>query len=88
MFEILSNLKNLSKRGTLLPEIAPKLVDQKTASEMLGVGYSNFRKLERAGEFPFKRTKLGGSTSVRFCNIDIINYIMGHDEDQEIDIEE
>lgn len=74
--EILSNLRHLSKTGDLLPKIVPKLIDQRTAAEMLGLSYSNFRKLESSGYFDpyFKRKNVG--TAVRFRNTDIVKFMM------------
>jgi predicted DNA-binding transcriptional regulator AlpA len=72
--EILSNLKYLSEKGELCPQITPKLIDQKEAAEMLGLGHSNFKKLEKENAFPFKRRMVG--SSVRYLNLDIVKYIM------------
>lgn len=76
--EILRNLKHLASKGSLSPSVVPKLIDQKEAAEMLGIGYSNFKSLEKAGEFPFKRRMVG--KSVRYRNVDILNYIMQEGE--------
>ena len=75
---IISNLKTLSTKNTLSPAVAPKLVDQKAAAEMLCLGLSNFKKLEKENAFPFARKMVG--SSVRYRNTDIINYIMTIDE--------
>lgn len=72
--EAISQLTSLSERGTLKPTIIPKLIDQKEAAEMLGIGHSNFKKLEAEGAFPFKRKMVG--SAVRYRNVDIIDYIM------------
>jgi len=72
--KIISNLKHLANKGELMPVIIPKLIDQKEAAEMLGLGYSNFKKLERENAFPFSRRMVG--SSVRYRNTDIIEYIM------------
>ena len=71
--EILKNLKYISQKGTLAPAITPKLIDMKEAAEMLGLGLSNFKKLEKEEAFPFKRKMVG--SSVRYRNVDIIAYI-------------
>ena len=76
--EIISNLKHISEKGNLLPVIIPKLIDQKEAGEMLGIGLSNFKKLEREGSFSFKRRMVG--SAVRYRNTDIVKYIMSEDE--------
>lgn len=70
--EIISQLTSLAEHGTVKPAITPRLVDQREAAEMLGVSYSNFKKLEGERAFPFKRKMVG--TSVRYRNTDIIDY--------------
>jgi len=75
--EILSNLKSLAERGETLPVETPKLIDQETAATMLGIGLSNFKKLEREGKFPFKRKMVG--SAVRYRNTDIIKFIMAEE---------
>ena len=57
----------------LKPVIVPKLIDQKEAAEMLGIGHSNFKRLESEGAFPFQRKMVG--SAVRYRNTDIIDYI-------------
>ena len=74
---ILSNLKHLAEKGELLPAVIPKLIDQKQAAEMLGIGHSNFKKLEAEDAFPFKRRMVG--SSVRYKNTDVIKFIMADD---------
>ena len=76
--DIIANLKHISEKGELLPAIMPKLIDQEQASTMLGIGLSNFKKLERENAFSFKRKMVG--TSVRYRNTDIINFIMASDD--------
>lgn len=71
---ILSNLKHLAEKGELKPVIIPKLIDQKEAAEMLGIGLSNFKKMESQGKVPFKRKMVG--SSVRYRNTDITEFIM------------
>ena len=60
------------------PIITPRLIDQKSAAELLGIGLSNFKRLEADGAFSFKR-KLVGS-SVRYRNTDVIAYICSNNE--------
>lgn len=76
--EIIANLRSLASKGHLLPEINPRLIDQREAAEMLGLGHSNFRKMERADAFPFKRRMIG--SSVRFLNLDLIKYMLATDD--------
>lgn len=79
MQEILTQLKHLAEKDELLPPIPPKLVDQTEAAEMIGVSYSNFKKLEREGKIPFPRKMLG--SCVRYRNVDICRFIMASDGD-------
>ncbi len=76
---IISNLKNLVKRNELQPIIPPKLLTQQEVSDMLSLGLSNFKKLEKQGIFPFKRKLLGGS--VRYCNLDVFDFVKANQED-------
>ncbi len=69
-----SNLKYLATKGELMPAVVPKLINQQEAADMLGLAYSNFKKLEREGVFPFQRKTIG--SSVRYRNIDVIKFIM------------
>ncbi|MEI6054411.1 MAG: hypothetical protein WCR55_00005 [Lentisphaerota bacterium] len=72
--EILAQLKYLAEKGTQMPAITPKLIDQAEASEMLGIGISNFKKLEKEGAFPFNRKMVG--SAVRYRNTDIIDFLI------------
>jgi predicted DNA-binding transcriptional regulator AlpA len=76
--EIISNLKHLSERGELIPNIMPKLIDQTEAAELLGISLANFKKLEREGAFSFNRRMVG--SSVRYRNLDVIKYLMTETE--------
>lgn len=78
--EMISQLTSLAEHGTVKPSIVPRLVDQREAAEMLGVSYSNFKKLEAENAFPFKRKMVG--TSVRYRNTDIIDYIGANDPER------
>ena len=71
---IASNLKRLATHGEPRPPISPKLIHQREAAEMLGLGLSNFKKLEKENAFPFKRRMVG--SSVRYRNLDVLRYIM------------
>lgn len=73
---IMSNLRHLSQKGELVPDIQPKLIDQREAGEMLGISLANFKKQEPL--FPFKRKMVGHA--VRYRNTDIIRYILTNDE--------
>ena len=72
--EAISQLTSLAEHGRLKPVIVPKLIDQKEAAEMLGIGHSNFKRLESEGAFPFQRKMVG--SAVRYRNTDIIDYIV------------
>jgi len=69
-----ANLKHLANKNKLMPPVVPKLINQREAAEMLGLGYSNFKKLEKEKAFPFNRRLVG--SSIRYRNIDIVEYIM------------
>jgi len=84
--EILSQLNHLAKRGTIMPSIEPKLLDQRSVSEMLSISLASFKKQEREGLFPFKRKMVG--SSVRYRNTDVIEYIMSCECKQESDCED
>lgn len=47
--EAISQLTSLAEHGIPKPVIIPKLIDQREAAEMLGIGLSNFKKLEGRG---------------------------------------
>jgi len=72
--EIIAQLKNLAEKGEQLPKVIPRLIDQREASAMLGIGFSNFKKIEKSGAFTFKRRMIG--SAIRYRNVDIIKYIM------------
>ncbi|MBQ7694261.1 MAG: hypothetical protein IJT50_03985 [Lentisphaeria bacterium] len=72
--ESISQLTSLAEHGSLKPAVIPKLIDQRQAAEMLGIGISNFKKLESEGCFPFKRKMVG--SSVRYRNTDIYNFLL------------
>lgn len=76
---IAANLRHLAEKGTLMPAIPPKLVTQEEAAEMLGIGLSNFKRIEKEGKFSFKRRTVGG-TAVRYRNTDIFAYIAANDD--------
>ena len=71
--EAISQLASLAEHGTTKPVILPRLVDMREASEILGIGLSNFKRLEAEGAFPFKRKMVG--SSVRYRNTDIYDFI-------------
>ena len=79
MNQILSNLKHLANKGELLPPVQPRLIDQREASEMLGISLANFKKLEKEGAFCFQRRPLGAA--VRYRLLDVITFIMAKDSD-------
>ena len=72
--ELMANLRHLSQKGEMIPDVLPKLIDQKEAAELLGVSYTHFRNLERQNTFPFKRRMVG--TAVRYRNTDVIEYLL------------
>jgi len=70
--EVIAQLKHLATKGTPLPLIQPRLINQREAAEMLGISLANFKKLEPT--FPFLRRMVG--SSVRYRNLDVLRFIM------------
>lgn len=79
--EIISNLRYLADKGTAMPTMVPKLLTQDEAAEMLGIGKSNFKKIEAEGKLPIRRKMVG--TSVRYRNTDILQFMLADDEGAE-----
>ena len=79
--EIMANLRYLAKKGTLVPDVLPKLLKTKEVADILGISSSQFRQLESESFFPFQRRNIG--KSVRFGNIEVINYIMRTEKNYE-----
>lgn len=79
MNTIIAELKHLAEHGQSMPQITPKLLTIPEVCELINVGISNFKTLEKSGAFPFKRRKIGGA--VRYKNTDVINFIMTLGED-------
>ena len=71
--EAISLLTSLAEHGTLKSVITPRLINMKEASNILGIGLSNFKKLESEGAFPFKRKMVG--SSVRYRNTDLYLFV-------------
>ena len=71
--EVISQLTSLAEHGKPKPVIIPRLVDMKEAATILGIGLSNFKKLEGENAFPFKRKMVG--TSVRYRNTDLYEFL-------------
>lgn len=72
--EAISQLTSLAEHGKPKPLLIPRLIDMKEAAELLGIGLSNFKKLESEGAFPFKRKMVG--SSVRYRNIDLYEFLL------------
>ena len=81
--EAISQLTSLAEHGTPKPAVVPKLLDQRQVAEMLGIGLSNFKKLESEGAFPFKRKMVG--SSVRYRSTDVVDYICSSEDDDSSD---
>ncbi len=77
MREIVAQLRHLAVEGRPMPAVAPRLLNQEEAADMLGIGLSHFKKLEKDGHFPFKRKMVG--TSVRFRNLDLLDFMLTDD---------
>lgn len=72
--EAISQLTSLAEHGKPKPLLIPHLIDMKEAAELLGIGLSNFKKLESEGAFPFKRKMVG--SSVRYRNTDLYEFLL------------
>ena len=72
--EAISQLTSLAEHGKPNPLLIPRLIDMKEAAELLGIGLSNFKKLESEGAFPFKRKMVG--SSVRYRNTDLYEFLL------------
>ena len=72
--EVISQLTSLAEHGNPKPVIIPRLIDMKEASEILGIGLSNFKRLEAEGAFPFRRKMVG--SSVRYRNTDLYEFLL------------
>ena len=72
--EAISQLTSLAEHGKPKPLLIPRLIDMKEAAELLGIGLSNFKKLESEGAFPFKRKMVG--SSVRYRNTDLYEFLL------------
>jgi hypothetical protein len=81
MRQIVSNLRHLASRGTAIPVVEPKLITQEAAAEMLGIGYSNLKKLFKEGRLPIKRKRIG--SAVRLLNTDVLAFMLSADEENE-----
>jgi excisionase family DNA binding protein len=79
MNEIVAHLRHLAVKGCPMPPLVPKLLTQEEAADMLGIGFSNFRRMEREGLLPFKRKMVG--SSVRFRNLDILKFMLTDDDE-------
>ncbi len=73
---IIANLRSIAEKGTPLKEIQPRLLTQKEVADMLNIAFSNFRKIE--SEFPFRRRQIHGS--VRYLNLDVIEYMLADNQ--------
>ena len=72
--ECIAQLTSLAEHGKPKAEIIPRLVDMREAAEILGIGLSNFKRLESENAFPFKRKMVG--TSVRYRNTDLYEFLL------------
>lgn len=72
-----AQMKAIKSTGGIVEPVVPKLLDQDEVSQLLGMGKSQFRKLEKEGCFPFKRKTMG--TSVKYRNIEVYHYIMAEE---------
>jgi len=70
----LKNLRYLSEHNKPYPLEKPRLIDRTEAAGLLGLGLSNFKKLEKENAFPFKSRKIGNS--IKYFNMNILEFII------------
>jgi len=73
-----SNLNNLASKGELAPLIPPKMLTQREVAELLSLSYSNYKRLEKMGVFPFRRHMI--HSAVRYLNTEVFEYMRENNE--------
>lgn len=75
--QLVDAMRALAKRDGFIGGIPPRLIDGKTAAEMLGISYSQFRALEAEGAFlpTIRRRTIGSPKTVRYLNLEILRYM-------------
>ena len=68
-----ATITDLAKYGKPAPSVELRLLNQQEVADLLGIGLSNFQKLESEGLFPFKRVMI--QKSVRYKSTDIDEYM-------------
>ena len=74
------NLNSLAQKGELAPLIPPKMLTQREVAELLSLSYSNYKRLEKMGVFPFQRRMI--HSAVRYLNTDIFRYMSDNTENE------
>lgn len=74
-------ISSLAQKGVPPEPISRKMLTGKEVAELLSISYSEFRKLESAGVFPFRRRNIG--KNVRFLNTEILDYMISASKDPE-----
>jgi predicted DNA-binding transcriptional regulator AlpA len=74
------NLNSLAQKGELAPLIPPKMLTQREVAELLSLSYSNYKRLEKMGVFPFQRRMI--HSAVRYLNTDIFKYMSDNTENE------
>ena len=70
---IAAAITDLAKSGKPASSVELRLLNQQEVADLLGIGLSNFQKLEGEGLFPFKRVMI--QKSVRYRSTDIDEYM-------------
>ena len=75
-------ISSLAQKGVPPEPIPRKMLTGKEVAELLSISYSEFRKLESAGEFSFRRRNIG--KNVRYYYPEIVEYMRsgGLDDDK------
>jgi predicted DNA-binding transcriptional regulator AlpA len=77
---ITSNLNSLARKGELAPLISPKMLTQREVAELLSLSYSNYKRLEKMGVFPFRRHMI--HSAVRYLNTEVFEYMRENVEEE------
>lgn len=67
-------ISSLAQKGVPPEPIPRKMVKGQEAAKLLSISYSEFRKLESAGVFPFRRRTIGNN--VRYYYPEIVEFML------------
>lgn len=64
------------------PAITPRLLKREAASELLSISVANWKRIESAGGFPFKK-RIVGNGAVRYLNTEIYSYMLSEEIEEQ-----